>query len=105
MGNHIRSEIIDEIKTAKFYSIIADQLQDISNKEQLSISFRYVLDGTVKEVFADLVEVERITGTTLAETIIQCLATWGLPIEYMRGQCYDGASNMAGAQSGCSAII
>ena len=48
---------------------------------------------------------ERITGKTLADAIIQCLATWGLPIQYLGGQCYDGASTMAGARSGCSAII
>ena len=105
VGNHIRSEIIEEIQMAKYYSIIADELSDISNKEQLSISFQYVLDGMVREVFADFVEVERITGKTLADAIIQCLAMWGLRIQYFRGQCYDGASSMAGAQSGCSAII
>ena len=29
---------------------------------QVSLSFRYVLDGSMKEVFADIIEVERITG-------------------------------------------
>lgn len=28
-----------------------------------------------------------------------------LILQYIRGQCYDGASSMAGARSGCSAII
>ena len=37
-----------------YYSIIADEVCDISNKEQLSVSFRYVLDGQIREVFADL---------------------------------------------------
>lgn len=105
VGNHIRSEILEEIKKAKYYSVIADELSDVSNKEQLSISFRYVFDGNVKEVFADFVEVERITGKELADTIVQSLTKWGLSLTHMRGQCYDGASNMAGARSGCSAII
>ena len=56
IGNYIRSEIIQEIKKAKFYTVLADELSDISNKEQLSISFRYVLDGNAKEVFADLLK-------------------------------------------------
>lgn len=96
---------MEEIQKAKFYSVIADELCDVSNTEQLSISFRYVLDGNVKEVFADFVEVERITGKQLADAIIQSLTTWGLSLHHMRGQCYDGASNMAGARSGCNAII
>ena len=40
VGDHIRSEIIQEIKSAKFYSIIADEVSDVSNKEQVSLSFR-----------------------------------------------------------------
>ena len=48
---------------------------------------------------------ERITGKVLAETIVNSLATWGLSLSNMRGQCYDGASNMAGARSGCGATV
>ena len=33
----------------------------------------YVLDGSVKEVFADFIEVERITGRDIAHAIIQSL--------------------------------
>ena len=68
-------------------------------------TFRYVLDGTVKEVFADFVEVERITGKEIAVAIERSLAAWDIPLQYLRGQCYDGAPNMAGARLGCSAII
>ena len=71
----------------------------------MSLSFRYVLDGIVKEVFADFVEVERITGKEIASAIERSQATWGLPLQFRRGQCYDGASNMACACQGCSAII
>ena len=104
-GNKVRSEIINDILSAKFYPIIADELSDIFNKEQVSLSFRYVLDGTVKEVFADFVEVERITGKEIAVAIERSLAAWDIPLQYLRGQCYDGAPNMAGARLGCSAII
>lgn len=105
IGSHIRSEILHEIETAKFYSVLADELSDVANKEQLSVSFRYVFEGKVKEVFVDFIEVERITGKALADAIIHSLTVWGLPLSHMRGQCYDGASNMAGARSGCSSII
>ena len=42
VGNHIRSEIIEEIKSAKFYSIIADELSDISNKEHYLFTMFWV---------------------------------------------------------------
>ena len=101
----IRFDILCEVKKAKFYSIIADEVSDVANKEQLSLSLRYVHDEHVKEVFIDFIEVERITGQVLADTVLQCLAIWDLPLSYLRGQCYDGSSNMSGARSGCRTIV
>ena len=79
--------------------MIADEA---SNREERSLVLRYVLGGGVKEVFVDFLVVERITGHALAQAILQWL---GLLPENMRGQCYDGASNMSGARSGCRTII
>ena len=93
------------MKRAKYYSVIADEVVDVSNKEQLSLTVRYVLDGTVKEMFVDFIEVERITGESLAMAILHWLHAQRLPASDMRGQCYDGASNMSGARSGCQAIV
>lgn len=101
----IRTEILNEVKAAKFYSVIADEVTDIGNKEQLSISLRYVFEGLVHEIFIDFIEVERITGTALATAILQNLEEWGLSPLDMRGQCYDGAASMSGARSGCRAIV
>ena len=52
-----------------------------------------------------LCEVERITGGDLADTIVRCLGAWGLILSNLRGQCYDGASNMAGSRAGCSTLV
>ena len=51
------------MKRAKFYSIIADEVTDAA---QLSIILRYVLDGTIKEVFVDFME---IMGDVLVFTL------------------------------------
>ena len=40
VSQKICSDIFSEIKTAKFYSIIADEVTDVGNKEQLSLSLR-----------------------------------------------------------------
>ena len=39
---------------AKYYTVIADEVADVSNKEQLSLALRYVLDGSVTEVFVEV---------------------------------------------------
>ena len=75
------------------------------NKEQLSIVLRYVQVDVVKEVFVGFIYVERITGESLANAILKWLETAGLSPSDMRGQCYDGASNMSGARSGCRSIV
>ena len=99
---YICNEIIAEVKKSKYYTVIVDEVTDISNKEQVSISLRYVYYGTVKEVFIAFVSVERITGKNIAAAILNWIQTAGLSSSDMRGQCYDGASNMSGARSGCS---
>ena len=105
VGKSIRSDILSEVMEAKYYSVIADEVTDVANKEQLSISLRYVINSGVKEVFVDFMEVERITGEVLAGAIVQSLTTWGLSLSDMWGQCYDGSANMAGARSGCRSIV
>ena len=77
----------------------------IANKEQLSVCLRYVFDNHVQEVFTDFVPIERITGEVIAEAIICRLKVWGLASADLRGQCYDGSSNMAGARSGCRSTV
>lgn len=78
IDNSIRNDIVDEVKRAKFYSVIADEVTDSANKEELSLALRYILDGSIKEVFVDFVEVEHITGAVLAQAILQWLTAHGL---------------------------
>lgn len=97
IGSRIWSDILREIEQAKFYTVIAHEVSDVSNKEQLSVAIRYVLSGTVHESFIDFAEVERITGEALASTILHCVQAWGLSLSNMRDQYCNGASNMSGA--------
>ena len=106
-GDKIRSEILEEVKQAKFYSIIADEVTDISNKEELSLVIRYLHEEQVREVFVDFVEVERITGQVFGRNhsqVAQESQHLYSPAD-MCGQCYDGASNMAGPRAGVQSVV
>lgn len=105
IGNKIRSDILNEVRNTKFYSIIADEVTDTANKEELSLVIHYVHDGEIREVFVDLLEVEQITGQVLGEAILMWLRNHNISPADMRGQCYDGASNMSGARSGVKAVV
>ena len=41
-GESILKEIIDEVREAQFYSVMADEVVDISNREQLTVVVRFV---------------------------------------------------------------
>ena len=43
------------MKKAKFYSVIADEVTDTANKEEMSLN---VVDNAIKEMFVDFVQVE-----------------------------------------------
>ena len=101
----IRSDILKEVKHARFYSIIADEVTDVSNKEELSLVIRYLYEEQIKEVFVDFIEVEQITGQVLGETILNWLRSHNISPEDMHGQCYDGASNMAGARAWVKSVV
>ena len=58
------------MKRSKYYTVIADEVTDASNKEQLSIVLLYVQVGVVKEVFVGFICVERIMGESLANAIL-----------------------------------
>ena len=73
VGDQIRKDIVSEVKVAKYYSVIADEVTDASNNEELSLVLRYLFNGEIKEVFIDFLQVERITGKVLGESILNWL--------------------------------
>ncbi len=56
-------------------------------------------------MFLDFLDVERITGRVLGGAILKWLRDHNICPRDMRGQCYDGASNMSGARSGVKAVV
>jgi len=62
-------------------------------------------DLTVHESFIDLYSVPAIDANTLTTVIKDSLIRMNLSMSKIQGQCYDGASNMAGAKKGISKQI
>ena len=104
----MNKKIIAEIKKSKFFFIIAVEVTDCSNKEQMPLVIRFV-DGSniIQERFIKFIHCnEGVSGEALKDKIIDCLVNeLNLDVENCRGQCYDGAGNMAGKYSGVAARI
>ncbi|KAK9757909.1 hypothetical protein RND81_01G194300, partial [Saponaria officinalis] len=80
----------------KFFSILIDEARDSSVKEQMAIIVRYVSNGVVMERFLGVVHVIDTTALSLKSGVVEFFTKHGLSISKLRGQGYDGASNMRG---------
>ncbi|KAK2371793.1 hypothetical protein QL285_073005 [Trifolium repens] len=96
-AHEVTKVIMKELGDRQF-SVLIDESRDISVKEQMAVMLRYVNDkGKVVERFLAIYKVEDTTSKALKEALYDILGRQKLSISKIRGQGYDGASNMRGA--------
>jgi hypothetical protein len=101
LGDQLLNRILQEVRTAQHFSLLADEVSDASNWEQLSVVMRFVdSDQKIREEFIGFIKCADITGETLFRNLQDQLREWGLDANNIRGQGYDGASNMTGKFKG-----
>ena len=107
IGRYILDKLSAEVKESKYFSILADEAADISNKENLSVVLRFVdASKSIREEFVGFYHcIEGTTGETIKTMILKVVSDLGLSMDDCRGQCYDGAGNMAGQYNGAAALI
>ncbi|XP_019414751.1 PREDICTED: zinc finger MYM-type protein 1-like [Lupinus angustifolius] len=105
MSSKVRRYIRDEIGDSKF-CIVIDESCDESQREQMAIVLRFVdKNGYIQERFFDIVHVKETTSITLQKAICGVLSQHNLDVSNIRGQGYDGASNMRGEWNGLQALF
>jgi len=103
-AEEVMSVIMDEIRGRKFS--VLDESRDVSIKEQMAVILRFVNDeGKVMERFLGLQHVQSCTAIALKEALVRMLSSHNLSISMLRGQGYDGASNMRGEFNGVQKLI
>ena len=101
----IRKHIREEIGDSKF-SILVDETCDVAKREQMALILRFVdKNGILQERFFDLIHVANTRSLTLKDELTVVLSTHGFNIQNLRGQGYDGASNMRGELNGLQALF
>ncbi|XP_048514985.1 zinc finger MYM-type protein 1-like [Athalia rosae] len=104
--DEVKSKLINEVKSAKYFSIIVDSTPDASHVDQLTIVLRYVLpDGKSVERFFGFIPIFSHTGQYLETVLINALVNMSIDIRNCRGQSFDNASNMSGKYNGLQAKI
>nr|XP_023884511.1 zinc finger MYM-type protein 1-like [Quercus suber] len=105
LASKVRNAIREEIRDAKF-CILVDEARDESKIEQMAIILRFFdKESFIKECFFHVVHVRDTTALTLKNEICAVLSHYNLHIENIRGQGYDGASNMRGEWNGLQTLF
>ena len=104
-AHEIATSIVKDIG-GDVFSVLVDESSDVSHKEQMAMVVRFVDKwGIVKERFLCVTHVQETTSLFLKSTIDSLLSQHGLTMQKVRGQGYDGASNMRGEMNGLKALI
>ena len=99
--DRIRAESIGVNKKESVFSIILDETSDINRNEQVSVCVRLChTEMNSEEVFLGFHMTKRTTADALLSLIKSSLTAFNLPFSGIRGQGYDGASNMRGRNNG-----
>ena len=88
------------------FSLLIDEAADVSDKEQMAVVLRYLSKrGFIIERLVGVVHVQETSAICLQAALQKLFTDLGLSIKQVRGQCYDGASNMRGEFNGLKAKI
>jgi hypothetical protein len=107
MSLDVLRALLENVRQAPCFSVIADETRDMSGLEQFSVSVRWLDVETcdVREDCIGLVSVETTDSATLAAVIKDTLLRCNLDMNVLVGQGYDGASNMSGRIHGVATRI
>ncbi len=92
-------QLIHSLKSSPCFSIMADECQDISH-EELSICFRWIVNGRSEEHFLDILHIKSTDASTITETLLSFVSQKNLDITKLVGQGYDGAAVFSGRVNG-----
>lgn len=83
------------IKKAECYSVLANETMDICGTEHMSICIRYTFNEngltTMREDFLGFIALNKLDAESISNSIIESLLNWGLDLNKLIGQGYDGA--------------
>ncbi|XP_042460668.1 zinc finger MYM-type protein 1-like [Zingiber officinale] len=105
MANRVRKMVREEVGD-KYFCILVDEARDISKREQIAIILRFVNNYRVlTERFFAIKSISDTTSLNLKKEISNVLVHHDLQVKKIRGQGYDGASNMRGAWNELQALF
>ena len=97
--------IVEKVNASPFFSVLADEMVDVSNMEQLCVCVRYTSAENLHEDFLDFVPGMDLDGQGLISAILYFSKSLGFNLNKMVGQGYDSVAAMSGHLRGVQAVI
>ena len=91
---------LKSLRSSPFFSILADECQDISTQEELSICCRWIVDGYPEEHFLDILHVKEVNAASITKALTSFMEEKNLDYRRLVGQGYDGAATFSGCKNG-----
>ncbi|XP_048566553.1 zinc finger MYM-type protein 1-like [Triticum urartu] len=102
----LTTKLVIEDLDGGHFAVLADESSDMYQNEQLAVCLRYVdKKGRTVVRFLGLAHVEDTSSLTLKAAIEDMLMAYNFSFVMVRGQGYDGASNMKGNANGMKKLI
>ena len=95
----VERKLLECLKASPFFSILADECQDVSTQEELSICFRWIVNGCPEEHFMTILHIKSTDADTITKAITSYLQEKNLNCRKLVGQGYDGAAKLSGFRS------
>ena len=101
MAHRVLRSLLGDMLPQRWFSLLADETRDISNREQLIVCIRWVSESyEINEDAVGLVQLENTTAETIHKALKDAILQLGIQFENCRGQGYDGAKNFQGHLTG-----
>lgn len=101
----IQEEIIERIKSAKWFSLMIDECTDVSIEQSLIIYVKFVHKGKVFTHYLCLVETDGASANDLYSCVIKALEKLGIDVSKCSSLATDGPSVMTGIRGGVAALF
>lgn len=106
MGQYVIKKVCNDVAASPYLAVMADEVSDVSNWEQLGVAVRYIKNNTAHEKMLLFSQVDQIDGKSICQALIDAFTKeLGIDLSACRAQANDGAGNIAGRLRGCQALF
>ena len=105
IGTWIEESLLERLRQASCFSIMADECTDVATIEEMSVYCRWEEGGSPEEHFLEIIHLKQANAESIYSSLVECLKDKDLQVSKIVGMGFDGASTFSGKKTGVQARI